>query len=899
LDLSFAVESVEQLYPLDPENAFEIRIRYTSPKGEKYLVFTVDTQESVLHWHRDLESALFQHGRARRYQRRLDERAKKMSARPDAPTMTGDPVYNEDDGGWEMMRIALPLDRVQFVGTDDYMDFARLISLDIDVMEGDNCANVSHHLNKLMPDNPTARDFEAAEARKKHEKHEKQSRSVFSKISDTFHHRSKSSQSDEHTLHDKFTQASQPSRIQEYGTGREVADGRATDGSKDGQLQANTGNRGETAMHSVAKTGQGAFRGPSADPEDLTSNASIIPAQPIQFGHAGHKELRTAVNIKFGVLNERAAFAEKLEEVINAAHKTKREYMDGIERPAPVFQIGQSDLLRLPEAEGGAGLPEKDLKGPPGPKHLHHRSRKDIVRDEDSHTTDHSSDSDYSDSESEDDEHAPREGSAKKVLKAKLAKAVLGIPEHEPVWMKRCYLNRTVPFRGHIILSDKYLCFWRKSAGPVRDIKYRFPVHDVKGAESIDSFRFKFRGMAVKISGRHDLHFDFFSPNARSHTMKRINQLVADHAKLHEENPELGQHEQEREDERERKAAVANTLEIGDLDDAGVRQDQVDDRVKTIDILNITPEAAMSMAVPDAALAHMPAIINDFGGRRKVRPRRFCMLTIGSRGDIQPYIALSLGLMQDGHQCVIVTHDEFKTWVEGYGIEHRQAGGDPAALMKLSVDHAMFSPGFFKESLGNFKTWLDDLLRDAWESCHDADVLIESPSTMAGIHIAEALKIPYMRAFTMPWTRTVKYPQAFMVPAVEMGPGFNYSSYVLFDNIIWKATAPQINPWRKEMLGLPATDMSKLGQTKVPFMYNFSSCVVPKPLDWHDDIAITGYWTLANSDTDWSPPEDLDEFIRKAERDEKPLVYIGFGSITVPDPDGMTRSIVKAVDMGE
>jgi len=219
--------------------------------------------------------------------------------------------------------------------------------------------------------------------------------------------------------------------------------------------------------------------------------------------------------------------------------------------------------------------------------------------------------------------------------------------------------------------------------------------------------------------------------------------------------------------------------------------------------------------------------------------------------------------------------------------------------MKLSVDHAMFSPGFFKESLGNFRSWLDDLLKDAWESCQGVDVLIESPSTMAGIHIAEALKIPYMRAFTMPWTRTVKYPQAFMVPAVEMGPGFNYSSYVLFDNIIWKATAPQINPWRKEMLGLPATDMSHLSQTKVPFMYNFSSTIVPKPLDWHDDIAITGYWTLANSDSDWSPPEDLEEFMKKAEKDDKPLVYIGFGSITVPDPDTMTRNIIKAVDRAD
>ena len=145
---------------------------------------------------------------------------------------------------------------------------------------------------------------------------------------------------------------------------------------------------------------------------------------------------------------------------------------------------------------------------------------------------------------------------------------------------------------------------------------------------------------------------------------------------------------------------------------------------------------------------------------------------------------------------------------------------------------------------------------------------------MSGIHIAEALSIPYLRAFTMPWTRTAAYPQAFMVPAFEMGPSFNYSTYVLFDNIMWRATSGQINRWRKDHLHLKATDMSALSVSKVPFLYNFSSAIVPKPLDWHDDITITGYWNLENSDAEWTPSKALDEFMATAKRDGKALVYI-------------------------
>ncbi|KAI9465441.1 hypothetical protein BJY52DRAFT_581956 [Lactarius psammicola] len=230
--------------------------------------------------------------------------------------------------------------------------------------------------------------------------------------------------------------------------------------------------------------------------------------------------------------------------------------------------------------------------------------------------------------------------------------------------------------------------------------------------------------------------------------------------------------------------------------------------------------------VPEEVLLPMPS-------------KHFVCLTIGSRGDVQPYIALGKGLQKEGHKVTIVTHEEYKKWVTGFGIGHRTAGGDPTALMKLSVENKMFSPQFFKESISNFRTWLDDLLVDSWEQCKDADVLLESPSAMAGVHIAEALHIPYFRTFTMPWTKTRQFPHAFLSPPVE-SPTFNAASYVLFDNVLWTATSSQINRWRKHTLGISSTDMGHLAQSKIPFIYNFSQSVVPKPLDWGDATAISG-----------------------------------------------------------
>jgi len=157
------------------------------------------------------------------------------------------------------------------------------------------------------------------------------------------------------------------------------------------------------------------------------------------------------------------------------------------------------------------------------------------------------------------------------------------------------------------------------------------------------------------------------------------------------------------------------------------------------------------------------------------------------------------------------------------------------------------------------------------------------------------LDIPYFRAFTMPWTRTRSYPHAFLSPPVEVSGAVNYATYLIFDNIFWTATSPQINRWRKKSLGLERTDVGALAQTKVPFLYNFSPSIVPKPLDWADSTIICGYWFLDEADPRWEPNEALSGFLRRAKRDKKPLVYIGFGSIVVPDPVGMTKSIVEAV----
>ncbi|KAF8579711.1 glycosyltransferase family 1 protein [Ramaria rubella] len=450
------------------------------------------------------------------------------------------------------------------------------------------------------------------------------------------------------------------------------------------------------------------------------------------------------------------------------------------------------------------------------------------------------------------------------------------------VWITKCNLDRVISTSGLLVVSTRFICFWSRLVA-ASDVKLRFHTEDVRGTTVSKHGA----GLILHVSGLTDLFFDFPHKAERDTASRRINALIVDRQTTSATcRPTL---------RPGHRPPPLHSLSAPPAADTTLPTPPPS-ATALLSPMSRTVAHLRGRTFPPAALALLAKPINvpsdiPFG----ISPRHFICLTIGSRGDVQPYIALGRGLQASRHRVTIVTHEEYKEWIEGFGLEHRTAGGDPGALMKLSVEHKMFSPQFFKESIGNFRTWIDALLLEAWEHCQDADVLIESPPAMAGVHIAEALNIPYFRAFTMPWSKTAEYPHPFITPPVDSSARFNTASYVLFDNVFWLGTSGQINRWRKKHLGLAATDMGHMAQAKIPFVYNFSPSVVPKPLDWGDQISISGYWFLDNPDLDWTPPEALLEFMAKAKTDGKPLVYIGFGSITVPDARAMTKSIVKAV----
>ncbi|KAH9441645.1 hypothetical protein Pst134EA_032728 [Puccinia striiformis f. sp. tritici] len=72
-------------------------------------------------------------------------------------------------------------------------------------------------------------------------------------------------------------------------------------------------------------------------------------------------------------------------------------------------------------------------------------------------------------------------------------------------------------------------------------------------------------------------------------------------------------------------------------------------------------------------------------------PMKITCLTIGSRGDVQPYIALCQKLNELGHTCSIATHEKFRDWIVQSDIGFRPVAGDPEELIKHCTQNGKIS----------------------------------------------------------------------------------------------------------------------------------------------------------------------------------------------------------------
>ncbi len=259
---------------------------------------------------------------------------------------------------------------------------------------------------------------------------------------------------------------------------------------------------------------------------------------------------------------------------------------------------------------------------------------------------------------------------------------------------------------------------------------------------------------------------------------------------------------------------------------------------------------------------------------------RVLLSSIGSRGDVQPIVALGLELQKLGQRARLCVAPNFKDWIESYGLECIPIGPDLRKMTGGTVPGKPVLP-----SPEQLQQLADQMVRGQFqvlaEAARDCDVIVGAGALqIATRSIAEVQKIPYLFAAYCPAVLpSTKYPPPEMV---------RHYSFTLpeSENLrLWKENEESFHKFgaalkeERAKIGLaPITNVRDYMFTEHPWLAADPVLAPAFPLSGME-VMQTGAWMIS----DETPlPDELEEFLANGE----PPVYLGFGSMRASDQTG-------------
>lgn len=270
---------------------------------------------------------------------------------------------------------------------------------------------------------------------------------------------------------------------------------------------------------------------------------------------------------------------------------------------------------------------------------------------------------------------------------------------------------------------------------------------------------------------------------------------------------------------------------------------------------------------------------------------RVSIHTLGTRGDIQPYIALGLGLKARGHEVQLTAPVQFQAMATSYGLSFAGLPGEFLDLIATPEGKAALAKGKGfgggLRLLKHIRPLMRDVIDAEWQSAREfaPDIMVAHPKSLATPHIAEKLAAPWILASPLPGlTATSAFPTP-LLPFSNLGP-LNRISHSLATRSASVLFGGLLREWRRATLSLSSGTPPRQTGT----VYAYSPHVLARPADWGSDVLVSGYWFLDHPD--WHPDPDLAAFLGAGD----PPVYIGFGSMPGLDPQQLTRICVEALE---
>ena len=188
---------------------------------------------------------------------------------------------------------------------------------------------------------------------------------------------------------------------------------------------------------------------------------------------------------------------------------------------------------------------------------------------------------------------------------------------------------------------------------------------------------------------------------------------------------------------------------------------------------------------------------------------KIVIMTLGSRGDVQPYVALGEALRDAGYEVSIATHGLFEDLVTQRRLDFRSVHGNPKEVLKSEQGRRWLESGrnslaFLTGLKGVARDILEPSSRQLWQAADGADAILASRLAVgAAVHIAERLEVPLVPSYLQPFTPTGEFPPIY-ISTWDMGGRLNLISHHFSDWIFWRTFHEWTQTFRTEVLGLSA-----------------------------------------------------------------------------------------------
>ena len=268
------------------------------------------------------------------------------------------------------------------------------------------------------------------------------------------------------------------------------------------------------------------------------------------------------------------------------------------------------------------------------------------------------------------------------------------------------------------------------------------------------------------------------------------------------------------------------------------------------------------------------------------------VLAVGSQGDVQPYLALAVGLKNEGYDVKFAANSNFAGLAASYNLEFFSIQMDSYEFTRNSQTQSWLDaesiPSLILSTNRVIRPMLAGIMADVFAACEGSDAVIYHSYALPFVHyFCQQLNIPSIPASLHPMP-TRSYPAILSNMTRSPSKALNLLTHLLVHQISWQVFLPVVRKHWNGKIALPFIGPYRdLLKGQGPVLCGYSPVVLPISEDLPQHVSITGYWFL-DPHPNWQPDPALTEFLKST---PKPI-YIGFGSMGNPAKNEITGKII-------